>query len=101
MAPRYCRYRIPPRPLAENVLPAGRVLRLPPVSPLLDEDARLPCRHLMRSACYRSGEHTDGTSGRLCFGGLFAYDPHATLKRCHTLRLAITARTTALFSVKR
>lgn len=57
-------------------LPAGRVLRFPPVSPLLDEDARLCSLSVFDAFRLLQEVVNVPTQAReaMFFGGLFAYD---------------------------
>ena len=86
-----------PAGVENDVLPAGRVLRFPPVSPLLDEDARLCSLSVFDAFRLLQGVVNIPTQEReaMFFGGLLPTTWSLALKRCHTLRLAITARTTA------
>ncbi|MFW4304760.1 anthranilate synthase component I, partial [Salmonella enterica subsp. enterica serovar Dublin] len=65
-----------PAGVENEVLPAGRVLRFPPVSPLLDEDARLCSLSVFDAFRLLQGVVNIPTQEReaMFFGGLFAYD---------------------------
>ncbi|VFS01843.1 Anthranilate synthase component 1 [Salmonella enterica subsp. enterica serovar Typhimurium] len=65
-----------PAGVENDVLPAGRVLRFPPVSPLLDEDARLCSLSVFDAFRLLQGVVNIPTQEReaMFFGGLFAYD---------------------------
>lgn len=62
--------------MENEVLPAGRILRFPPVSPLLDEDARLCSLSVFDAFRLLQGVVNIPTQEReaMFFGGLFAYD---------------------------
>ncbi len=65
-----------PAGVENEVLPAGRILRFPPVSPLLDEDARLCSLSVFDAFRLLQGVVNIPTQEReaMFFGGLFAYD---------------------------
>lgn len=86
-----------PAGVENEALPAGRVLRFPPVSPLLDEDARLcslsvfDAFRLLQGVVNIPTHEREAMFSAVCLPTTWSL----ALKRCHTLRLAITARTTA------